>query len=88
MAIIKGLLALKKCLLSLAGAPKAPRRPPFRDSPLTRILEDALSGGGVPSEARRDSAETLLFRSSALHCHSYGTPRVLISCCVLRGFFF
>ena len=41
-AINKSLLALKNCLRSIAAVPGAPRRPPFRDSILTRILESAL----------------------------------------------
>ncbi len=41
--INKSLLALKTCLRSLARSPGAPLRPPFRQSKLTRLLEDALS---------------------------------------------
>jgi hypothetical protein len=40
--INRSLLALKECLRSLAGVPGAKARPPFRESRLTRILEDTL----------------------------------------------
>jgi hypothetical protein len=45
--INKSLLALKECLRSVAKAAGASPRPPFRQSKLTRLLEDAL----LPSRA-------------------------------------
>ena len=50
-AINKSLLALKNCLRAIAKVPGAPKRPPFRESQLTRILEHALQPRSGTSES-------------------------------------
>ena len=55
-AINTSLLALKNCLRAIAGVPGAPRRPPFRDSLLTRILEHSLQ----PRGGARESVSVML----------------------------
>jgi hypothetical protein len=58
--ISRSLLALKECLRSIARVPGCSPRPPFRQTKLTRILEEALapddvapSGGGASYAAPR-----------------------------------
>ena len=55
-AINTSLLALKNCLRALARVPGAPRRPPFRDSLLTRILEHSLQ----PHRGARECVSVML----------------------------
>ena len=60
-SINKSLLALKECLRAIAGVPGAAKRPVFRNSKLTRLLEDTLSpAGGDAGGQNRDSHSVML----------------------------
>ena len=45
----KSMLALKDCLRAIAGVPGAPKKPPFRNSNLTRLLQDSLAPDSMTS---------------------------------------
>lgn len=65
-AINKSLLSLKECLRSLAGASGA--RPKFRDSKLTRLLEDFLAPATSSGRLNRTSVSVMIVNvSSAEH---------------------
>ena len=67
-AINKSLLALKECLRAIGGAngggkrgvKGAPTKPPFRNSNLTRLLEDALLPGPTSSRHNLESHSVML----------------------------
>lgn len=61
-AINKSLLALKECFRSLAGV--SPQKPKFRDSKLTRILEDSLAPSETSGRRRRESSCVMLVNVS------------------------
>lgn len=61
-AINKSLLALKECFRSLAGV--SPQKPKFRDSKLTRILEDSLAPSEMSSRRQRESTCVMLVNVS------------------------
>jgi len=60
-AINKSLLALKECLRALAGAST---RPKFRDSKLTRLMEDALAPTVASGRRCRESISVMLVNVS------------------------
>jgi len=61
-AINKSLLALKECFRALSDVSNA--KPKFRDSKLTRILEDSLSPGASSSRRNKDSISIMLVNVS------------------------
>lgn len=61
-AINKSLLALKECFRSLAGV--SPQKPKFRDSKLTRILEDSLAPSETSSRRQKESTCVMLVNVS------------------------
>lgn len=62
--INKSLLALKECLRSIAGVPGASRTPQFRQSKITRLLEDALAPRPASTRRNRDTATVMLVNVS------------------------
>jgi len=60
-AINKSLFALKECLRALAGVST---RPKFRDSKLTRLMEDALAPTAASSRRCRESTSVMLVNVS------------------------
>ena len=69
-AINKSLLALKECFRCLAN-PKSAGRPPFRDSKLTRMLEDSLA-----PKVRRESLGCITYSGTFYReiPHSFTNP--------------
>lgn len=61
-AINKSLLALKECFRSLAGV--STQKPKFRDSKLTRLLEDALCPPAQTERINHDSVSVMLVNVS------------------------
>jgi len=61
-AINKSLLALKECFRSLAGV--STQKPRFRDSKLTRLLEDALVPAATSGRINRESVSVMLVNVS------------------------
>jgi len=61
-AINKSLLALKECLRTIAKG--GSQRPKFRDSNLTRLMEDSLAPGVASSRKCRDSTSVMLVNVS------------------------
>jgi hypothetical protein len=61
-AINKSLLALKECLRALAN--KSSQRPKFRDSKLTRIMEDSLAPRAASSRRCRESTSVMVVNVS------------------------
>jgi len=61
-AINKSLLSLKECLRSLANIKGA--KPKFRDSKLTRLLEDSLSPGESSSRRNQESVSVMMVNLS------------------------
>merc|ERR1712194_908667 len=60
--INKSLLALKECLRALAN--KSSQRPKFRDSKLTRIMEDSLAPSAASSRRCRESTSVMIVNVS------------------------
>ena len=63
-AINKGLLSLKECLRSLARGSHAQAKAKFRDSKLTRLLEDALAPAACSRRRNRESVSVMLVNVS------------------------
>ena len=65
-AINKSLLALKECLRALAAAPAkgAAGRPKFRDTKLTRMLEDSLAPNAASGRVNKESVSVMLVNVS------------------------
>lgn len=61
-AINKSLLALKECLRALAN--KSSQRPKFRDSKLTRIMEESLAPSAASSRRCRESTSVMVVNVS------------------------
>lgn len=61
-AINKSLLALKECFRSLAKV--SPQRPKFRDSKLTRVLEDSLSPTASSGRFNKESVSVMIVNVS------------------------
>lgn len=61
-AINKSLLALKECFRSLAGV--SLQKPKFRDSKLTRVLEDSLAPSETSSRRQKESTCVMLVNVS------------------------
>lgn len=61
-AINKSLLALKECFRSLAKA--SPQKPKFRDSKLTRVLEDSLAPTASSGRLNKESVSVMIVNVS------------------------
>lgn len=56
----KSMLALKDCLRAIAGVPGAPKKPPFRNSNLTRLLQDSLAPTDGMTSRKNPTSHTVL----------------------------
>jgi len=75
--INKSLLALKECFRFIAGVPGAPAHGPFRNSKLTRLLEDSLLPGAQSRKKNKSCSSVMVVNVSPAQHIAKQTMNVL-----------